>query len=125
MASPAAVTVVVTSIAAPSTSPVIPPNRRTQCPTISAATASATMTTTGPCHGRGPAATDAAATPTVHAATTTGDWVPATSPPSTLPSAAGMPTRHAQTAATLPAVTAVTTAAQRVGPAGSCANDRP
>ncbi len=83
------------------------------------------MTTTGPCHGRGPAATDTATIAAVHAATTTSGCVPATSPPSTLPSAAGMPRRQAQTAATLPAVTAVTTAAQPAGPAGNCANDRP
>ena len=47
--SPTATKVVVTSIAAPRTSPVIPPNRRTQCRTNSAATPTAINTATGPC----------------------------------------------------------------------------
>ena len=39
---------VVTSTAAPNTSPVMPPKRRTQCATSAALHASATMTATGP-----------------------------------------------------------------------------
>ena len=43
-------TVVVTSIAAPSTSPVMPPKRRTQCATSTRCTPTR-QTATGPCHG--------------------------------------------------------------------------
>ena len=51
---------------APSTSPVIPPNRRTQCATSAAPHASATSTASGPCHRRGSASTASAATATTH-----------------------------------------------------------
>jgi hypothetical protein len=89
---------------------VIPPNRRTQCATSAAPHASATSTTTGPCHSRGPAGTAAATTATIHNPTTAIGWVPATLAPSELPTAAGTERRHASTAATRPAVTATTTA---------------
>src|SRR6478672_2209127 len=106
-----AATVVVISTAAPSTSPVMPPNRRTQCATSAAPQASATSTTTGPCHSRGPAGTAATTTATIHIPTTAIDWVPATRAPSELPAAAGTERRHASTAATRPVVTATITPA--------------
>jgi hypothetical protein len=114
IANPTITSVVVSSTAAPRTSPVIPPNLRTQWATSTAATASATATTTGPCHHRGAATQDAPATSATQALTDTSDWVPATCAPSTLPVAAGTLVRQASTAATRPAVTAMMTAEQVV-----------
>src|ERR1700761_1550209 len=103
-----AVTVVVNSIAAPRTSPLTPPNRRTQCRTSSAAQVSETTTATGPCHGCRPAADDAASSTTTQAATTGAGWVPTTRAPNRLAGAAGKVRRQASTAATRPAHTATT-----------------
>ena len=111
MASPSAVSVVVTSTDAPSTSPVIPPNRRTQWPTSAAHRPSVTRMTSGPCHGRGVASAAAAASATVQAATTHTGWEAATMAPSVLPGAAGTERRQVSTTATRPASTATTTAA--------------
>src|SRR5215218_7807072 len=123
IARPTAVTVVVTSIAAPSTSPVIPPNRRTQCATSTAPHAVPTMTTTGPCHGRASASTASPATATAHASTIAAGWVPAASAPSELPAAAGTDRWHAATAATRPAITATITAtALNCANASDCSN---
>ena len=69
----------------------------------------APSTTTGPCHGRGVAQTDAAATASVHPTITQSGCVPATAVPSELPGAGGTDRRHATSTATRPVVTATTT----------------
>src|SRR5512142_1491278 len=93
-------------MAAPNTSPVIPPNLRTQWATRTAPQTRASNTATGPCQGRGPATTETATSTVVQAATTGAGWLRATRTPSVLPSAAGTERRQATTAATRPASTA-------------------
>ena len=93
-----ACTVVATSTAAPSTSPVMPPNRRTACRTSSSAPRAARRRRrAGPCHGRpGTAQTAATATTTAsHGQRTGAGTVPATSAPRPSGRAAGTPRRQA------------------------------
>ncbi len=129
MAATTSVTVAATSASAPSTSPVIPPRRRTACRCIASAAARPATTASGNVQPSGSlvtvaeistAATAAAVTASVAAATVTGRTVPATSAPSPSGRAAGTPRRQAQVSASLPVITAAISAAgPRPGPADS------
>jgi trimeric autotransporter adhesin len=129
MAATTSVAVAATSASAPSTSPVIPPSRRTACRSTASAAARPAATASGNVQPSGSlvtltetstAATAAARAASVTAATVAGRTVPATSAPSPSDRAAGTPRRQAQVSASLPVMTAAISAAgPRSGPADS------
>ena len=116
-----------TSFAAPSTSPVIPPNRRWVCADSAITSAAATATASGPCHGRpGTAATPATASAVHHSGATHAGCEPATVAPSPPGRAAGTPRRAhqanpARPVAAASAVAAIATAGRALSAASAAA----
>ncbi len=110
---PTAVAATVNSIAAPSTSPLTPAKRRTQCRTSSIAPVRATTITSGPCHHGGTAHSAATAAAAPHTAAVHAGCESATNARRNRSARRGPPRRQAKTADTRPVATATATASRR------------